>query len=141
MNSGCQPEPGTHPLNTVMLSKIINFCKEREKEIVLAAIIVLVAMISFGLGRLSKIRERKAPITIENAGLNERHPAEGAGDKTAEKESRGKTLVASKKGSKYHYPWCSGARRIKKTNEIWFATAEEARGAGYSPASNCKGLK
>ena len=33
----------------------------------MTAVIVLVATISFGLGRLSKIREEKTPITIENA--------------------------------------------------------------------------
>lgn len=48
--------------------------------------------------------------------------------------------VASKNGTKYHLPWCSGAKRIKAENKVWFATKEEAEGAGYAPASNCKGI-
>ena len=48
--------------------------------------------------------------------------------------------VASKSGTKYHYPWCPGAQSIKEENKIWFFTKEEAEKAGYQPASNCKGL-
>ena len=65
----------------IMLSEIIKLCKRLVGwvknnnglarrgggELYLAAVIVLVAVISFGLGRLSKIREEKTPITIENA--------------------------------------------------------------------------
>ena len=50
-------------------------------------------------------------------------------------------VVASKRGSKYHYPWCSGAKRMSEKNKIWFATIEAARQAGYTPAKNCKGLR
>jgi Metal binding domain of Ada len=48
--------------------------------------------------------------------------------------------VASKSGEKYHLPWCSGAKRIKEENKIWFKTKAEAEAAGYEPASNCKGI-
>ncbi len=48
--------------------------------------------------------------------------------------------VGSKNGTKYHLPWCSGALRIKVENKVWFRTKEEAELAGYSPASNCKGI-
>lgn len=50
-------------------------------------------------------------------------------------------IVASKNGTKYHYPWCSGAKQISDKNKITFNSIEEARKAGYTPASNCKGLK
>ncbi|OHA15361.1 MAG: hypothetical protein A3G52_00010 [Candidatus Taylorbacteria bacterium RIFCSPLOWO2_12_FULL_43_20] len=50
-------------------------------------------------------------------------------------------LVGSKTSDKYHYPWCSGALRMKEENKIWFKSAEEARAAGYTPAGNCKGLE
>ncbi|MES2994961.1 MAG: Ada metal-binding domain-containing protein [Patescibacteria group bacterium] len=48
--------------------------------------------------------------------------------------------VASKSGSKYHLPTCSGAKRIKEENKVWFDTKEQAAAAGYGPASNCPGL-
>lgn len=50
-------------------------------------------------------------------------------------------VVASKNGTKYHLPECSGAKQISDKNKITFNSIEEARAAGYSPASNCKGLK
>ena len=53
----------------------------------------------------------------------------------------GGQVVASKSGGKYHFPWCSGAQRISGANKIYFSSIEEARKAGYTPASNCKGLK
>jgi methylphosphotriester-DNA--protein-cysteine methyltransferase len=50
------------------------------------------------------------------------------------------SFVASKSGKAYHLPWCSGAKRIKEENKIWFQTKEEAEKAGYHPAGNCEGL-
>lgn len=50
------------------------------------------------------------------------------------------TYVASKTGSKYYLPSCAGAKRIKDENKVWFATKTAAETAGYSTASNCKGL-
>jgi len=124
-----------------MLSKIKNFIKYYEKDLITVIVIVTVALISFGLGRLSKIKENKVPITIENLGASVETgfrvtPAAGIRFQTA-----GDAVVASKNGTKYHYPWCSGAQRIEEENKIWFASIEEARQAGYQPASNCKGLK
>jgi hypothetical protein len=48
--------------------------------------------------------------------------------------------VASKNGTKYHLPWCGSAKQIKEENKIWFSTKAEAEAAGYTPASNCKGI-
>lgn len=48
--------------------------------------------------------------------------------------------VASKSGTKYYLPTCSGVGRIKEENKVWFATVEDAVAAGYTPASNCPGL-
>ncbi|MSU56037.1 MAG: hypothetical protein EXS51_01885 [Candidatus Taylorbacteria bacterium] len=53
----------------------------------------------------------------------------------------GGQYVASKGGTKYYFPWCGSAARISEANKIWFNSVEEARKAGYTPASNCKGLK
>lgn len=54
-------------------------------------------------------------------------------------DSRG-VYVGSKNGTKYHLPWCSGAKNIKEENKIWFGSKEDAASKGYSPASNCKGI-
>ncbi len=89
----------------------------------------------FGLGRLFKLEEARAPIRIETV---ENVASSVQSDNT---EKPDKLLVGSKNGSKYHYPWCSGAKRIKEENKIWFASAEEAKRAGYTPAVNCPGLE
>lgn len=123
-----------------MLSKIIKFCKQYEKDLILAAVIILVALISFGLGRLSKIRERKTPITIENLLPNQNMGSTSA-ESAVQSTAPAGQVVASKNGTKYHYPWCAGAQSIKEENKIYFSSIEEARKAGYTPASNCKGLK
>jgi hypothetical protein len=114
--------------------------KPYENDIILVAVILFVALISFGLGRLSALSERKTPITIENmsANLFEVELPSDDGSSTSNIENR--LFVASRNGAKYHYPWCSGAQRIKDSNRIWFATKEEAEKAGYTPAANCKGL-
>ena len=113
-------------------------------ELYLAAVIVLVAVISFGLGRLSKIREEKTPITIENVKENtqigESKPLSTSNvDKTNSTSS--KIFVASRNGKKYYYAWCESANVIKEQNRVWFSTQAEAEKAGYQPAANCKGLK
>ena len=51
------------------------------------------------------------------------------------------TVVASVSGTKYHLPWCSGAKRINEQNLVTFSNALEAKEAGYQPAKNCKGLE
>jgi len=131
-----------------MLAKIKNFCKTYEKDLILIIIIICVAFIGFGLGRLSKIQENKSPIIIESLGavignLDLESPIlspEMAQGENFPSNQEG-LLVGSKNGTKYHYPWCSGALRIKEENKVWFNSAEEARQAGYTPASNCKGLQ
>lgn len=52
----------------------------------------------------------------------------------------GGQYVASKSGKSYHLPWCAGAKQIKESNKIYFASKAEAEAAGYSPAKNCKGI-
>lgn len=123
-----------------MLSKIIKFCKDNEKELFIVVIIILVALASFGLGRLSKIEEGRVPVTVEQMQANvleTRFRVAPAAETEFQEEG---SLVASKNGKKYHFPWCSGAQRIKESNKIWFSSRTEAESVGYTPAANCKGL-
>ena len=46
-------------------------------------------------------------------------------------------VVASKNGTKFHYPWCPGANQIKNENKIFFTDESAAIAAGYSKAVNC----
>ena len=57
-----------------------------------------------------------------------------AGEKTGK-------YVGSRSGHSYYLPTCSGVKRIKDANKVWFQSAEEAKGKGYKPATTCKGLQ
>ena len=91
--------------------------------------IFLVALASFGLGRLSAAEEARPAVSIATAPLTGDQPLAPGG-----------LVAASRNGSVYHYPWCAGASQISAQNLIWFASEEAAQTAGYSPSKNCKGL-
>lgn len=104
-------------------------------------LVVLVGLGSFGLGRMSAMESNRAPIAITqsaNAALAvDMEKAMSA--PPAEKD--GGRVIASKTGTKYHFPWCAGALQISEKNKIYFDSAEKARTMGYTPAGNCKGLE
>lgn len=49
-----------------------------------------------------------------------------------------KVYVGSTDSDKYHKPTCRHAKKILESNQRWFASAEEAVSAGYSPCGTCK---
>ena len=118
--------------------KIKHLVRSLGSDAWIIAIVVLVALASFGLGRLSVLYAEKGDFEVvyphqQSASASEALPV----GTTAQ---NGGAYVASKTGAKYHLPWCSGAQRIKNSNKIYFATKAEAEAAGYTPAGNCKGL-
>lgn len=92
--------------------------------------IFLIAFSSFGLGRLSATEKALPPVTVTQA-------PEAAGPQGM---AVGGLVVASRTGQVYHYPWCSGATQIKAENQLWFASEEAAKKAGYAPSKSCEGL-
>ncbi len=122
-------------------------------------LLVLVSVASFGLGRVSalqgfpwdegqntaaitpipvsidplEIKAVQAVGTVESGVVSEVAPP-------AETPVSAKQYVGSRNGTKYHLPWCAGAKQIKEENKVWFGTKGEAEKAGYAPASNCKGI-
>ena len=117
---------------SIVVNNIPEILSSRKAiNIALVLIIASLGVFSFGLGRLSATDNSKATILTCEKTLNT--------SESATLTSQGQ-LVASKNGTAYHYPWCSGAKRISEVNKIWFDTKEEAELAGYRPAANCKGL-
>jgi len=101
---------------------------------------VLLGAVSFGLGRLSVGEDNSEPIHVcAQVFESLPQPISAVGEGSEQGLQTGQ-YVASKNGSVYHFPWCSGAQRINDENKIWFDTADAARAAGYRPAANCKGL-
>lgn len=117
-----------------------------SSEGVAVVLIALIATTSFALGMLSEHED--VPVTLLPAsaifseGSSESLTSDDKAGATVNESARvaGGLLVASKQGTKYHLPWCAGARTIKEENKIWFPSKEEAEAAGYTAAANCKGL-
>lgn len=146
-----------------MLPKILKqvkvFVIANQREIALGIAVFLISVISFGLGQISAKLPKESPIIVQNLPSEEAINTEigesmvnaensikstqanlmGAVSKNTDSSSP--VVVASKNGTKYHYPWCPGALRIKEENKITFQTIEEAKTAGYEPAANCPGLE
>ncbi|KKT78735.1 MAG: hypothetical protein UW74_C0017G0004 [Candidatus Giovannonibacteria bacterium GW2011_GWC2_44_8] len=115
-----------------MLREWLNKVKAREGDLFLIAVIILVAITGFALGRISAIKEEKFPIQI--SAKEAKPPLGGLASKPAVE------LMGSKNGTVYHLLSCSGAKSIKEENKIYFSSKEEAQKAGYRPAANCPGL-
>lgn len=108
-----------------MLAKI-------PKDVFVLGVLVAASLASFGLGYLAgrDAAGQGSDINLEPA------PLVVAKDSAAS----GGQVVASKSGTKYYLPSCSGASRIAEANKVWFASVAAARSAGYAPAANCPGL-
>ncbi len=130
--------------------KIKTWVSEHPQDLFVSALIFLVGLVSFGLGRLSVLWPQHDPVRIETAQRDQPPVLPGESDEKTQSGvaavaatpvfSAAGQFVASKSGTAYHFPWCPGARRIKEENKIWFNTAEEAETQGYRPAKNCPGL-
>lgn len=107
--------------------------KAHKEELFIIVIIIFSGLFGFGMGRLSRIEERKMPIIIK-----EEVVALENGSNISEDTSV--YFVASKNGKKYYFPWCSGVDRISQKNIVRFETREDAEGLGYEKATNCPGL-
>lgn len=108
---------------------------ETGRSVAYIGIVILATWSAFLLGKLSVLNghgvqldtSHRLPYIVDPQAKDAPHP-QG-------------TIVASRKGSKYHYVWCPGARTISEKNKRYFKDEVAARAAGLQPASNCPGLK
>ena len=125
------------------LSGIKGHLKVKD-DLFVATLIVLVGTASFGLGKLSILEAQRTPISItdgQSAVLDAiSSPVAATAQGTTSLSSGQGTVFGSRSGTKYYYPWCSGAARIKPENRVWFATIAAAKASGLTPAANCPGL-
>lgn len=139
------------------VSEILEYDKDGEvvqnprfRRLFLAIVIILVAALAFGVGRLSAPKsgggvsieyiegQETSPGTNNNQAqqasvLNAAKAAGGVGAVSASKSE----VVASKNGQRYHFAHCAGAKQIKEENKIVFASPQAAEAAGYTLAANC----
>jgi len=127
-----------------LAQKIKSFVIFPNPDVLVVVVVILVGFAGFGLGRLSVLDSQKELVKIfdessQTASVISDYNSYS--DIQAESISVSGEVVASKNGTKYHFPWCSGAQQISEKNLISFASIDEAKKAGYTPASNCKGLE
>jgi hypothetical protein len=115
--------------------------KSLAEAALLPAIVVLVGLSAFGLGRLSvaSVPPAQTAAAYQAAGESAPTPAPAFAQPKTVSASEGQ-FVASKNGTKYYLPSCSGVSKIKEENKVYFASAADAQAAGYSAAANCPGL-
>jgi hypothetical protein len=122
-------------------------CKSLAPSLFIPALIIVVATLAFGLGRVSRVVSEREPIKIENASAASQavpgpvvstplapNPLPLAPTQTI----GGGEVAASKNGTKYYFPNCSGLKRVKAENLIWFESEAKAQAAGLSLASGCR---
>lgn len=126
-----------------MITNLLNAVKSRWEAIFLAICFILVGVISFNLGKMSALQKTDITFgtdaTIFNAAATSSttsYPQQSG--MPAISQPRSGRVVGSKNSDKYHYEWCSGAKRISLANQIWFVSAQEAEKAGYVLAGNCQ---
>lgn len=135
---------------------------EQGKDLYIVILLVVVAGTSFGLGRLSLAHKAgngvslvypresaEALVQPANSLIGAQKAVSGTTNKPASAGSDAvltkpgidgisKQIVASSRGSKYYYVWCSGAKSLSETNKIYFATEAEAEAQGYTKSTSCK---
>lgn len=101
------------------------------------AVVLLVGIASFGLGRQSASLTASVPAP-GSPPLTEVVPlVPRAGNQASVGTAITGVVVGSKSGSRYHLPTCPGAAQIKPENLVEFASIAAAEAAGYTPAANC----
>ncbi|MBP7770733.1 MAG: hypothetical protein KA066_02370 [Candidatus Pacebacteria bacterium] len=116
----------------------------RLEPYLLPAIVVLVALGAFGLGRLSATQEQSLRVLYPGVPaatpLSSTAAVAAAKAQPLDSARGGGTYVASKNGTKYYLVTCSSSNRIKAENRVYFGSIQEAVAAGYEPAANCPGI-
>lgn len=122
-------------------NKIKAWVGEHRQMLLFIAILGGTAITSFYLGFVAHAESAQAaPVVIncptaayiEGVSLADGAPA------WSDSQTHSGAFVASKNGKKYYPTGCSGAKKIKEGNTVFFATEAAAAAAGYSLASGCE---
>lgn len=126
-----------------------------DDTVYIAVLLVLVGVGSFGLGRLSLSEGGQASLNpaqkVQLLASSTVLISKIATSTTPEIGTNGASVIASephkpaltgpyvgsKSGTKYYLMTCSGVKRIKDANKVFFATKNDAEASGYTPATNC----
>lgn len=121
------------------LKKVKVWCSDNKGDLFIAGIIFFTGLSGFGLGRLSVDLKPNPPLSVTQ-------PTDEPADATisshntvvANPKTSNTRVFASRNGMVYYYSWCSGAKRVKEENKVWFSSNKEAEQAGLTRASGCQ---
>ena len=125
--------------------------KIHQHDVVLVVVLILVSVTSYNIGRIRAVDQARPEIKItrpidsvfstaevQPQNANEVEPESTPTPKPIVDLSKIEVVISKKsKSGVYHFPWCSGARRIKEENKVSFASEQLAITAGYRLAINC----
>ena len=106
------------------------------KDALLVAIFLISCSASFGLGILTEREQGKGSAFAAPEAAKAAPAAAVAAVATS--SPSGGAVLASRNGTRYYFPQCSGASRISEANKVWFASEAEAKAKGYTLASGCR---
>lgn len=113
-------------------------CKEtlikNEDKIILGIGFVLVAILSFGAGKISEISGTDTPIVFQNAPECGSNPVNTPAPSSAE-NLQGK-IIGNKNSLIYHLPGGASYDKVSEANRIYFNSEADAQKAGYRKAKN-----
>ena len=112
-------------------NKCKEFLEKIPRDALIVAILILACSASFGFGFLAG---------MDGAGPSRSGQGTPISVSCATDTGTSNSIVASKNGTKYYLPTCAGANQISDANKVWFVSASAAEAAGYTKATNCKGL-
>lgn len=108
-----------------------------EDKIILAIGFILVAILSFGAGKLSEVSRTETPIVFQDANCqnNLNSPAPSSIQNNVQDQTDGK-IIGNKNSRIYHMPGGAFYDKISAENRVYFSSEEEAQKAGYRKAKN-----
>lgn len=139
------------------MGRLIEKIKLYQDSLFLMAVIVMVGVVGFGLGRLSA-KYQTAELNIQSTLVNtteldkivtapieksivDKDTSPPTKNREAIASNVGKKIVGNKNSKIYHYEDCPGALRMSEGNKMFFASVIDAQNAGFRPAGNCPGLE
>jgi len=109
-----------------MLPYFKQLIKKSQSDLIMIIGIVLISLISFGVGRLTgSFQESQIIIQGSTASIQE---SIKENDKETSEQGR---FVGSSNSDKYHWSECPWGKKISEENQVWFSSEQEAQTAGY----------
>lgn len=119
------------------IKPLLAILRKTVNSVIIYLIVVISIINAFGIGYLSGIPSSINVYTEKNFAIDFINPKQGSAAHNSGTATATGDIVASKNGTKYYKTTCSGAKRIKEENKVYFQTVDDAVMAGYGEAKGC----